>query len=239
MEKSLLGFKNSKLLKGIKVAQQSANRERDSRISMQSMYEQAEQSRRHVDEKYLTVLLRNAKLELEITNLKGERLVNEENSQKSMIEIRRLMLAKEDLEEMNVLVVKKLEKADETIWYLQNRDKLLARKVRRIQRTFKQLYWKHRQNSKRNSENEQVIKELKEEKRLLSELLVNAEMTAKNLKTSLSSSENILEEERRKRTSVMEQNNEANQQLKEMKMNYEKLTVVLSQVDIPKEQQTS
>lgn len=239
MEKSLLGFKNLKLLKGIKVAQEAANRERDSRISMQSMYEQAEESRSQLNEKYLSLLLKNAKMELEVTDLRGERHVREKNAQRNMKEIQQLRIEKEEMENIRELAAKKLEKAEETAMYLRKRDRLLTRKVRLLQRLFKDLYWKHRQNSNRNARNRQLLYEVKEEKLSVSGLLANVEQTVADLKAALSTAEIKLEEEKRRRTSVMKQNSEANQQLKEMKMNYEKLTVILSQINIPKDHQVS
>lgn len=239
MEKSLLRFKNLKLLKGIKVAQEAAERERDSRISMQSLYEQAEDNRSQLNEKYLSLVLKNAKLELEVTDLRGERHVLEKNAHKNMREIQRLTKDKEELGNVRELADKKLHKAEEYAKYLRNRDRLLARKVRLLQRLFKELYWKHRRNSNKNAQNRQLLYEVKEEKSSLSRLLADVQQTVADLKAALLAAEMKLEEEKRKRTSVMRENSEANQQLKEMKMNYEKLTVILSQIDIPKDQKVS
>ncbi|KAK3710661.1 hypothetical protein QZH41_011019, partial [Actinostola sp. cb2023] len=237
MEKSLLELKRLKLMKGTHEAQRMASAEKDARVSMETKVKQAEESQRQTDYKNFILALRNAQLELELSQLKGELQVTRDKSRQSLTEIQRLTTLREEMEDMNELVVKKLGAAESIVSHLQTRDRLLSSKIRRLQSTRNTLRTRLTRTSIENTRNKKLIVELNAEKRMLDSLLRDAGITVKGLKASLVSSEKRLGDEEQRHDTAAKKHREANEKLQEMKINYEKLTVILSQIDIPKKQQ--
>lgn len=239
IEKSLLEAKHLKLVKGVREVQKTASEDRDARIDMETKLKELETSRRETNDKNVLLVVRNAQLEMELAELKGELHEIREKTRVTLKETERVMKLNEELQEENELLLKKLDLVVTRITQLAKRDKLLNSKLLRLQSTRNTLNTRLTKTDIENIKHKKLIDDLNTEKRSLNTLLKDALTTIKGLKTSLASSEKRLGAEEEQRNMAMKKHEEANDQLKEMKINYEKLTIILSQIDIPKKQQVS
>lgn len=238
-EKLSLEGKQLKLVQGMREAQKTASEDRDARLEMQTKVKEVEETRRETYDKNVILALRNAQLEREVLELKAELHEIREKSHTGLKEMNRVMKLNKELQEENELLVKKLDVAVRRITEQIQRDKLLTSRIRRMEVIRNTLNIKLTRTGLDNIKHRKLIDDLNAEKRTLNTLLKDAATTIKSLKASLISSEKQLGVEEERRNLALQKHKEANDRLKEMKINYEKLTVILSQIDIPKKQQVS